>query len=220
MVKTAKQTKREHQQARAEAKAAARRRMERRRRLGWVLGIVAVAGVVAIALVAFLGASGDEGKGPSGRADVVVAGPARSEPLAPGDLVPDFSAPGLAGGTVAWEAFANRPAVIAVWAPWCPHCQVELPILDRVMRDHPGVGFVTVVTAVGDRPGPSPEGYMRDHGLSFPVAVDDDQGTIAQALGVPVFPQLYFVSSAGTVEVAVSGEVDEASLRDVISKLS
>jgi len=150
----------------------------------------------------------------------VVAGPARSEPLAPGEAVPEFSAPGLAGGTVDWEAFANRPAVIAVWAPWCPHCQVELPILDRVMRDHPEVGFVTVVTAVGDRPGPTPEGYMRDEGLSFPVAVDDDRGTISDALGVPGFPLLYFVSSDGTVALAVSGEVDEAALRDAISTLS
>lgn len=219
MVKTAKQTKREHQLARAEAKAAARRRMVRRRRLGWVLGGLAVAGVVAIGIVAFLGASDDQGS-PAARADVVVAGPARSEPLARGDVVPDFSAPGLAGGTVSWEAFANRPAVIAVWAPWCPHCQVELPILDRVMRDHPGVGFVTVVTAVGARPGPSPEGFMRDHGLSFPVAVDDDRGTIAEGLGVPEFPLLYFVSSDGTVALVASGEVDEASLRDAIATLA
>ena len=53
---------------------------------------------------------------------------------------------------------------------------------------------------------------MADHGLSFPIAVDDDQGTIARALGVPGFPMLYFVASDGTVRFAASGEVDEATL--------
>jgi hypothetical protein len=61
---------------------------------------------------------------------------------------------------------------------------------------------------------------MADHGLSFPVAVDDDQGTIARALGVPGFPMLYFVESDGTVRFAASGEVDEATLVDAISRLS
>ena len=205
MVKTADRTKRERRLALAEAKAAARRRLERRKRLGRMLGVIAIACAIAIGVVAFLGGSGDPGAGPSDRAAVVAAGPARSEPLARGDSVPNFS---------------NRPTVVAVWAPWCPHCQVELPILDRVMRDHPGVGFVTLVTAVGDRPGPTPEAYMADHGLSFPVAVDDDRGTIARALGVPGFPMLYFVDSDGTVRFAASGEVDEATLVDAISRLS
>jgi hypothetical protein len=61
---------------------------------------------------------------------------------------------------------------------------------------------------------------MADHGLSFPVAVDDDQGTIARALGVPGFPMLYFVASDGTVRFTASGEVDEATLVDAISRLS
>jgi thiol-disulfide isomerase/thioredoxin len=220
MVKTADRTKRERRLERADAKAAARRRLDRRKRLGWMLGVVAIGCAIAIGVVAFLGGSGDPGVGPSDRVAVVAAGPARSEPLARGDSVPEFSAPGLHGGTVSWEVFSNQPTLLAVWAPWCPHCQVELPILDRVMRDHPEVGFVTLVTAVGDRPGPTPEAYMADHGLSFPVAVDDDQGTIARALGVPGFPMLYFVASDGTVRFAASGEVDEATLVAAISRLS
>ena len=62
--------------------------------------------------------------------------------------------------------------------------------------------------------------WMVDHGLSFPVAVDDDQGTIARALGVPGFPMLHFVAPDGTVRFAASGEVDEATLVDAISRLS
>ena len=97
MVKTADRTKRERRLERAEAKAAARRRLERRKRLGWMLGAVAIACAIAIGVVAFLGGSSDPGAGPSDRTAVVAAGPARSEPLARGDSVPEFSAPGLHG---------------------------------------------------------------------------------------------------------------------------
>jgi thiol-disulfide isomerase/thioredoxin len=121
---------------------------------------------------------------------------------------------------VAWDDYAGAPAVLSVWAPWCPHCQVELPVLDSVMREFPDVGFVTVVTSVGDQPGPAPDVYMRENDLAFPVAVDDENETIAAALGIAEFPTLYFVSSDGTVAQYATGEVDEETLREVIRSLA
>jgi thiol-disulfide isomerase/thioredoxin len=219
MQNTTKQTKRARQRERAEARAAALRRQEQRRRLALVLGGIALVAVVVLAVVAFMGGSEEEGTGPSTTGAVVAGGPDRTEPLAPGDAVPAFSAPGLDGGTVAWNDYAGAPALLAVWAPWCPHCQVELPLLDEVMGEYPGVGFVTVVTAIDQQPGPAPDVYMRENGLSFPVAVDDDAGTIARALGIQAFPTLYFVSSDGTVAQAATGEMDEAALREALDSL-
>lgn len=218
MVKTAKQTKRELQRERAEARAAARRRAERRRRLGWALAGLAVAAAVALGIVAMVG--DQDGAQPAPASEVVIDGAARSEPLARGERIPDFSAPGLFGGSVDWSDYAGAPAVLSVWAPWCPHCQVELPILDRVMRDFPDVGFVTVVTSIGDKPGPAPEDFMRDNDLTFATAVDDEGGTLASGLGVPGFPTVYFVSSDGTVAFVGSGEIDEATLRGTIDSLA
>jgi thiol-disulfide isomerase/thioredoxin len=219
MGKTAKQTKRERKRAAAEARAAARRRAEQRRRLGLGLGGIALVALVVLGVLASVGGR-TGGIGPSNANRVSVEAPPRAEALAPGDAVPGFSAPGLDGGTVAWSDYAGAPTVLSIWAPWCPHCQVELPVLDRVMKDFPGVGFVTVVTAIGDRPGPAPDAYMREHDLTFAAAIDDERGTIAGALGVTGFPTLYFVGSDGTVVRAATGEVDEATLREVIGALS
>jgi thiol-disulfide isomerase/thioredoxin len=219
MTQTAKRTKRERQRARAEERAAARRRQEQRRRLATVLGGLAVAGLVAVAVIAYA-AGGEKDAEPSAAGAVVAGGPPRATPLAPGEAVPAFSAPGLAGGTVAWSDYAGAPAVLSVWASWCPHCQVELPVLDRVMSEFPHVGFVTVVTAIGDRPGPTPQEYMTREGLSFPVAVDDDESSIGQALGIEGYPTLYFVASDGTVVRYATGEVDEGELRAIVAALS
>ena len=220
MENTTKQTKRGRQRERAEARAAALRRQEQRRRLAIVLGGLALVAVVVLAVVAFMGGSEEEGAGASTTTQVTAGGPARTEPLAVGEAVPNFSAPGLAGGTVAWSDYAGAPAVLSVWAPWCPHCQVELPVLDSVMREFPSIGFVTVVTSIGDQPGPAPDVYMRENDLAFPVAVDDENETIAAALGIAEFPTLYFVASDGTVVQYATGEVDEETLRQVVGSLT
>jgi protein-disulfide isomerase-like protein with CxxC motif len=61
---------------------------------------------------------------------------------------------------------------------------------------------------------------MRENDLAFPAAVDDEAGTIANALGIQGFPTLYFVSSDGTVAQAASGEVDAETLRQVVGSLT
>ncbi|HZD17218.1 MAG TPA: TlpA disulfide reductase family protein [Actinomycetota bacterium] len=216
---TTKRTKRERQRAAAEARQRTRRRQEQRRTLGYVLGGLALIAVVVVGVVTLMGGGGG-GAGPSGSGQISVEGPARAEPLGPGEAMPGFSAPGIGGGAVSWSDVGDRPAVLSVWAPWCPHCQVELPVLDRVMRDFEGVTFVTVVTSIGDAPGPDPAEFLADNGIDAPTAIDDDGGTLASALGIQGFPTIYFVGSDGRVVQEVEGEVDEQTLRQIVGSLT
>lgn len=212
-------TERERERERALARKEAERREQQRRVLRYGLGGLAAAVVVVLGVILLMGGGNDRTPIAADAGTVRVDGPPRDQPLQEGEPVPDFRAPGLSGGTVAWGDYAGRPAVLAVWASWCPHCQVELPILDRAMREFPQVGFVTVVTAIGAQPGPTPEEYMRQQGLDFPVAVDDAQGTLGAALGIRAFPTTYFVRSDGTVAMYVEGRVDEATLRGIVAAL-
>jgi thiol-disulfide isomerase/thioredoxin len=213
------QTKRDRQRARAEAKRAAERKAQQRRSLAYTLGGIALVALVVVFVVAFMGGGDDDGVGPSQQGDVTVQGAPRDAPLQAGEQVPAFTAPDVFGGSVDWADYAGSPAVIPVWAPWCPHCQTELPVIDQVMEDYPDVGLVTIVTAIDAQPGPAPDQYMTDEGLSFAAAVDDGEGTLASAFGIQVFPTLYFVNSDGTVAVQLDGEVDEATLRSTIESL-
>lgn len=216
---TSKRAKRDRQRVAAEERAAARRKQQQRRTLGYVLGGIALIGVVVLGVVALMG-DGDGGVGPSGAGQVSVSGPPRAEPLASGEAIPDFSAPGIGGGTVSWGDFLGKPVVLPVWAPWCSHCQAELPVLDRVMQGFPDVGYVTIVTSIGDSPGPDPASFLEEHGITAPTAIDDAAGTLAAAFGIGGFPTLYFVDSAGRVVVMAEGEVDEDTLRQVIGSLT
>lgn len=157
---------------------------------------------------------------PSAAGTVTVDGAPRAAPLSAGEAVPAYAAPAIGGGTTRWSDTAGSPTVLSVWAPWCPHCQVELPLLDEVMPDYPSVQWVTIVTAIGQSPGPDPAAFLADHGITAPTAIDDAQGTLASAFGIQGFPTLYFVGSDGTVVREMEGEVDEATLRATIDSLS
>ena len=119
-----------------------------------------------------------------------------------------------------WSTYAKKKVVLAIWAPWCPHCQAELPVLSSVVAGHPDVSLVTITTAIGQESGPSPEEYMKDHNLTFPVAVDDAGGRLAKAFGVQAFPTVYFVNSDGTVSSQQTGELSEAELQQMIGALT
>lgn len=219
-MQTGTRPRRERQVAREEAERRAERRAQRSRTLVTVGGVVLIAAVV-LAVVLLMGDGGSEGGGEAATTgDVTVQGMPRTAPLQPGEQVPSFTAPGLSGGRIAWDEYRGSPALLSVWAAWCPHCQAEMPVIDRVMQDFPDVGVVTVVTAIGAQPGPTPAQYMQERGLDFPVAVDDGDGTLARGLGVTGFPTLYFVNSDGTVALQLGGEVDEQTLRTVVEQLA
>jgi peroxiredoxin len=196
------------------ASAAARRR----KLLAYGVPAAALAAIAAVAIVLTLGRGG--GGKPSGPGEVEVGGPARTQPLAVGQAVPSFSAPGLHGGRVSWADARGAPTVLVVWASWCPHCQRELPLLGRVAPAFPKVRVLTVTTAIGLHPGPTSEGFFREHGLTFPVAVDDARDTVASALGVQAFPTTYWVGPDGTVTAVTQGEVGEAALRAAFQTLA
>lgn len=233
MSNPAKATKRERQRAKAEQRRLAQRRADQRRMLGFTLGAIALIAVAGVAIVAMQGGGAGDGPiRPSASGDVLVDGPPRTSLLAPGDTIPAFSAPGFrmaadgSGGfkvereSVDWSDYVGSPAVISIWAEWCPHCQVELPVLRDVMTEFPGVRLVTILSSIGTQPGPEPDEYLADNELTFPVAVDDEAGRLAQAFGLEAFPSILFVDASGTVTYANTGEVPAAELRAQLEALS
>jgi thiol-disulfide isomerase/thioredoxin len=226
--------KRERRRIKAEHLRAAQHRREQRRTIGFTLGAIAVIGIVVAVFVSLPGEDASSGGTirPSAANQVSISGAPRSSMLSVGDTVPGFSAPGFhmlarsgGGYTIArapfdWSTYRGGPVLLSIWAPWCPHCQNELPVLSEAVAKTPNVRLVTVVTMIGAHPGPTPNGYLADHGLTFPVAVDDANGTLAAALGVRAFPTLYLVDSNGTIAFANEGEMSAAQLETELAKLS
>lgn len=218
MAKKAEKARKPTRAERLARARAARRRSDLYARIGVpAIAILIVAGL-AVAL-----SMGRGGTGPSASGTVRVEGSAMvptAQGGSTGQTVPAFSAPALGGGTISWGDYVGKPVVLAVWAPWCPHCQAEMPVIGKVSSEFPEIPVVTVATAIGRQPGPSPEEFMAERKLKFPVAVDDRDGTLANALGVSGFPTTYFVGSDGRTVAAFTGETPADDLRAAFRLLS
>ncbi len=195
---------------------AERRRSQRNMRISVGLSLLAAVAVLTYLLLPKK-AGPAIGAAPSGSVTIArSSGP----PLVAGDSIPEFKAPLLVGsGTMDWSSYAGKPVVLAIWASWCPHCQVELPILGSTSAKYPGVQLVSVTTAFGQEAGPTPLEYMQQHNLTFPVGRDDASKTILTGLGVQGFPTVYYVGSDGKVVQVTEGEVDPAKIDQYFAAL-
>jgi len=207
------------QGSKVDRREAARRQSQRRLMLigGGILAVVLVVGSFALSG----GTGNDAATGTSAApAGTVTIDRASGPQLQVGDTVPSFTAPMLGGGTMKWNDYLGTPTVLAIWAPWCPHCQVELPRLSAGVDAHPGVQMASVTTAIGQQPGPTPEEYMTSKGLTFPVGMDDENLTILKGMGVQSFPTTYYVDPSGKVVNVTVGEVPADQLQQILDELA
>lgn len=120
--------------------------------------------------------------------------PAPSGPLA-GITVPCLGAPGTVDLAA---ALAGRPALLNIWASWCPPCREEMPVL-AAYAAQPGAVPVIGIN-VQDRPADALS-MLTDVGVRFP-SVTDPRGALQRALQAPpILPVSYVLRPGGSVQM-------------------
>lgn len=120
--------------------------------------------------------------------------PAPSGPLA-GITVPCLGAPGTVDLAA---ALAGRPALLNIWASWCPPCREEMPALAGYAAQPGAVPVIGI--NVQDRPADALT-MLADVGIGYP-SVADPQGALQRALQAPpVVPVSYVLRPDGSVQM-------------------
>jgi thiol-disulfide isomerase/thioredoxin len=190
-----------------------------------VLAVVAIAAIVAV-----VAARGDEPDTTDGDSATTTALPddlvAEFRPVVvEGSVLPPLENPnddpavGLAAPVLVGESFdgsavttasEDGPALVVIFAHWCPHCNNEIPRLlaledaGRFPDDLKIVGVSTGVRA--DRPNFPPSEWIVERGWPWPVIADDVDFAGAEAFGVTAFPFITVVDADGTVRARWTGE--------------
>lgn len=159
-----------------------------------------------------------------------------------GDVLPPFEstaadpavglpAPTLAGETPGGEAVTiapgDEPLLVAFLAHWCPHCQVEAPLLAELADDDGLIEGARVVAVATDSNSQAPEyppgDWLAREGWPGPVLLDTEpQGqegyrerVAAEAYGIGGYPFLVAVDAEGTVVARTAGELGADGIRQV-----
>jgi peroxiredoxin len=127
--------------------------------------------------------------------------------LRAGDMAPDFALPDMNGKPyrLADALKSGKRALLIFWSAYCPHCQRELPRIQKFLdaRKQPyEVLSVTRLTSEQDRTVTG--AYLINNGITFPVLVDG--GSVISRYHVQGIPMWMVVDSNGRIVTVQTGE--------------
>lgn len=140
-----------------------------------------------------------------------------SLPDSGGGRLPELALEDLGGNTVALSAFRGKPAVVNLWATWCPPCRRELPALRDAQARRTDVQFVFL-----DQ-GESPEKvrrFLAAQQLPLANVLLDIHGKAGQDLGTRALPTTFFFDAQGRLVDARVGELSPATLAQRLDRLT
>ncbi|HEY9086249.1 MAG TPA: TlpA disulfide reductase family protein [Candidatus Tyrphobacter sp.] len=140
-----------------------------------------------------------------------------------GGTAPEFRIPTTAGLFDLDQQ--RRPVLLEVFASWCPHCQRETTVMNRLYQDFKSrVAFIAVPGSATAMDGASPESeadlfnFMQRFRVAYPVAVFDPQLTVANEYIQGGFPTIAIIGSDKKVVYLNSGEIPYATLAEALKK--
>ncbi len=140
-------------------------------------------------------------------------------------VFPELTLPSLTTGTPQKLALSGEVNLVALWAAWCPPCRVEMPLLERLVRENASRGLSAVGVAIHipeDIEREAIRRFVAEAKITFPILLIDDPSyeqldSLARDTGRPglVLPTVFLVDKRGKVLAVFSGkEVD--SLRGAL----
>jgi len=115
------------------------------------------------------------------------------------------------------EELRKGPVVLAFFKISCPVCQFTFPFLERLHRAY-GDRMATFLGISQDDAMDTRE-FCTEHGVTFPVALDDESYTVSNLYGLANVPSIFLVATDGTVKATSIG-FDKANLERISAELS
>ncbi|MBY5033492.1 TlpA family protein disulfide reductase [Streptococcus gallolyticus] len=98
---------------------------------------------------------------------------------------------------------SDKPTFVMFWASWCPDCQAQLPIIDKMYKKYKDdVNFVMVNVVDGSREKlGAGQKYFSDKGYDFAYYYDNHL-VAADSVSVEYIPTMYILDKEGNIQFA------------------
>jgi thiol-disulfide isomerase/thioredoxin len=134
--------------------------------------------------------------------------------------VPDFSLVDRDGRARTLHDWAGKALVVNFWATWCAPCRKEIPLLQRLQREHAAEGFQVIGIAVDFRE--QVLAYASQMKIDYPVLIGEQEALdAASAFGVEVvgLPFTIFSDRQGRIVTAHMGELTPAGADLILAEV-
>lgn len=117
-----------------------------------------------------------------------------------GKPLPALSLPLLDGGVTPFSGKWRGPALVNVWATWCPTCRAEHRFLNQLAAD--GV-WIYGINYKDDRQ--KAQDWLKELGNPYAVSLFDGDGMAGMELGVYGAPETFLIDARGIVRYRLAG---------------
>lgn len=141
---------------------------------------------------------------------------AAGEATPPLRLPPEVELKSIGGGVIGPASWSGRPAVLNLWASWCPPCRREMPMLVEA------AGAERRATILLVNQGEQPAriiAFLQAQGLDPAHIALDPSGILGEMAGARALPTTLFIGSDGTVRQVHVGEITRVQLDIAIRAL-
>ncbi len=123
-----------------------------------------------------------------------------------GKAFPSFALPSVLepGKTISQADLLGKPALVNVWATWCPSCRAEHPLLNKLAAS----GVTIHGINYKDQREPA-QRWLRDLHNPYQLNIEDAQGSLGLDLGVTGAPETFFIDAKGIIRDKYVGVIDE-----------
>lgn len=110
----------------------------------------------------------------------------------------------------------SGPAIINVWATWCPFCKNELPDFAEIQREFPEVEVVAVNREESRESAQSFSDTLESNNIIWLL---DETGSVYKAIGGFAMPETLFVNAEGVIVVHKRGPMRLDEIRTHTEKI-
>jgi thiol-disulfide isomerase/thioredoxin len=173
-------------------------------------GLLALVTVLALSACAGTPKGPAATPGPTQTGSCVRTAPVASVPSPGGTSAPDLALACFTSAATVSLARLGRPAVVNLWASWCPPCRLELPQFEAFAKR--AGDTVLVIGVATDTARAAAQSIVDDLGLTFPMLYDREKRLLLAIERVNL-PVTLFVDAQGRVaHVYNSTPLDGAAL--------
>lgn len=132
-----------------------------------------------------------------------------------GKPFPAFTLPTVEGDkTLTRDDLLGKPALVNVWATWCPSCKVEHPVLNTLAEQ----GVVIYGVNYKDENAAAIK-WLNEFHNPYQIGIRDEQGTLGLDLGVYGAPETFIIDAKGIIRHKFVGVVDQTVWREQLAPL-
>jgi cytochrome c biogenesis protein CcmG/thiol:disulfide interchange protein DsbE len=112
----------------------------------------------------------------------------------------------------------GRPALVNVWATWCPSCKVEHPQLVSIARND----GIPIIGLNYKDDAQEAKNWLRQYENPYTFNIFDPEGKLGFNLGVFGAPETYIIDANGIIRYRHAGPIDKqtwSKMRNIVRDL-